>query len=356
MRVLIVGGNGPDSNYGGGQRNLLIIKIFEAKGYKVDVVLIINEIWGVYPEDGPLMTNWKKEFGLIHYFCVSFKRPFLPSIKVLQWIKKRQNDYDIILFRYEKIAFKSGFQFLKREKIIIDFDDFILPQIKGIRKLKYQLLYKIEKHRIRKAWVVYKQHIRYFKNSHEWVPNLPLEMFYPQHNSFLKSRSDVPSIIFVGSYLNGLFDLFRSNAGAKLKSQIFLEIFVVSKAVNEHDKEEFKEFPIKWLNNIKDISEVYEKAWVAIVPGYKPAGPVIKLIEAIYYETPVVSSEDYFFGYEIFNHKEELIPSANNKDIFVENIFRLLKDESKLDDRGLKLKGILEAEYSFNKLIENLSI
>ena len=136
-RVLIVANNGPDISFGGGQRNLMVIKIFEAKGFKVDLVLLINKSWGLYDENSDLIQMWKSEFGLIKYFQPSFTNPYLPNIIINKWLKKEEYKYDTILFRDESTAFKSGFYLLNKKKIIIDMNDFLYPHIRGYKKIKY---------------------------------------------------------------------------------------------------------------------------------------------------------------------------------------------------------------------------
>ena len=40
--ALVIANNGPEISFGGGQRTLMAIKILEAQGYKVEMLLLIN--------------------------------------------------------------------------------------------------------------------------------------------------------------------------------------------------------------------------------------------------------------------------------------------------------------------------
>lgn len=348
-RVLIIANNGPDISFGGGQRNLLVIKLFEAKGFHVDLVLLINKNWGIYDENSTLMQSWKSEFGLIKFFQPSFKNPYLPNLKICKWFKKEQHKYDTILFRDEITAFKSGFYFLNNKKIIIDMNDFLYPHISGYRKIKYIPLYLLVRFRTKKVWVLINNQIKYFNGTGYCIPNLPLNNFYKNENVvFKKNRTVFPSAIFVSSYLGEFINFLH--IGDEYLDQIKnLKIYIISRAITPEIRRKYNNDRYVWLNDVEDVTEYYSKAWISIIPGYKKDGPLIKVIESIYFETPVVCTEVSINGYECFNTAKQLIPMDNDVPQFISKMNILLNENLGLI--GKELKTIAENKFSFNAVL-----
>lgn len=352
-KALLVANNGPEASFGGGQRNLLTIKLLESKGYLVDMVLLINRDWGHYDQDSCLIKRWRQEFRLVRLFQPYFRNPYLPDLSITRYLFSILNDYEVIVFRDEITAFKAGFYFLKKSKVTIDINDFLLPQIKGYRKLKYLPLHLFMKSRIKNAWVLSSEHKKYFGPKGYCVPNLPLQAFYDNKPvNFQKKRSKSASVIFVGSYLNGLIDFFEKGIKMLISEVPDIKIFVVSRAITSQMIEQFPQKNIEWLNDIEDVSIYYSKAWVSIVPGYKVDGPLIKVIESIYYYTPVLCTQTSLNGYEIFNKEEILIPADNSIPGFIKNIVSLLSDPYDLNQRANKLKIIAEKYFSLESIVK----
>lgn len=354
-KALLIANNGPEVSFGGGQRTLLSIKLLEAKGYVVDMTLLINRDWGFYGEDSHYIQKWQKNFRLIKYFQPSFRNPYLPDLSIVLFLRSISNDYEIILFRDEITAFKAGFYFLKKGKLIVDINDFLLPQIEGYRKLKYLPLHWFLKSKIKYAWVLSSEHKKYFSSIGYCVPNLPLQAFYENKIlNFEKKRTTVPSIIFVGSYLSGLNDFFKKGLEMLIRQVPNVKIFIVSRAITSQMKIEFPIANIEWLNEVEDVADYYSRAWISIVPGYKIDGPLIKVIEAIYFYTPVVCTHTSLNGYEIFNRDENLIPADNSIDVYVENIVTMLSKPGNLDLRALKLKKIANQYFSLESIAKKI--
>ena len=331
----------------------MAIKILEAQGYIVEMMLLINKDWGVYGADSSIINKWKSQNGLVKFFQPSFNNPYLPFMPATNWLKKQQSKYKKILFRDETTAFKAGFYFLDKRKIIVDLNDFLLPQISRIKIIKYLPLHWLLKKNITQAWVLVENQKKYFGRKGFCIPNLPLNSFYKNDGYFIKKRSVYPTALFVGSYL-GEFETFLHEADQYLKLIPSFKLFIVSRAITEELKNKFKADQYVWINNAENICEYYSKAWISIGPGYKKDGPLIKLIESIYFQTPVVCTTVSLNGYEIFNEKENLIPNSNDVVEFVINMKYLLKSESELDVRSQKLKSIADKKFSLNSIVESL--
>lgn len=353
-RALVVANNGPEIYNGGGQRTLLLIKMLQAKGFKVDLVVLIRKEWGFYGEDSPIITEWKQKHNLVKYFQPSFRSPYLPDYSVFRWLSKNQMKYQYLLFRYDITAFKSAFYFLNKRKIIVDCDDFLLGEKRGISKIKYWLLYLVLRNSLKQSWILNDHHFKYFKETGVWVPNLPLSMFNTTMKKFHKERTTRPSLMFVGSYLNEFLDFLEAVSTDLLQEIPDVKIFIVSRAIKQADVEKYPQENFEWLNNVVDITDVYKLAWISIAPGFKREGTHIKIIESIYHDTPVVCTKDSLRGYEYFNEMEELIPASNDHTAFVNNIKRLLSNKDDLQQRSEKLKRLCHSKFSFNNLVGTL--
>ena len=62
MKILLIANNGPEISFGGGQRTMMTIKIFEAQGYKVEMMLLLNKVWGEYNEENECIKKWKLQY------------------------------------------------------------------------------------------------------------------------------------------------------------------------------------------------------------------------------------------------------------------------------------------------------
>ncbi len=352
--VLVIAPNGPEESFGGGQRNLFFIRAFQAKGFHVDLVVLLNEDWKT-TEESSIVKKWRKEFDLVASFQIKPHDPFTPSLKVLGWLLKNISKYKYVIYRDQPTAWKAGFLFVQKSKNLIDYNDFLLPNTNDYQKLKYFPIHLVELLRIRKALCMDIRHMKYFKNKALFAPNFPLPLFDLKYKkAYTKIRSVFPSIIFVSSYLHFFIEFISHHHFDSIFEITGLRIFIVSRATTPEIKKQFNHPAFIWLDNVEDLSIYYSQAWISIVPGYKKDGPLIKLVESIYYKTPVVCSSDALIGYEFFNEKEILIPASNNKFEMIENIKTSLSDPSLLDEHSKKLYLIMQKHFSFEDLVVSL--
>ena len=229
-------------------------------------------------------------------------------------------------------------------------NDFLYPHVKGYKKIKYFPLYLIIKYRTKKVWVLIDKQIKYFEGFGYCIPNLPLNSFYKNDTVlFKKDRTIFPSAIFVSSYL-GEFINFLKIADSHFNQIKNFKIYIISKAITSELKKKYNNERYVWLSNVKDVSEYYSKAWISIIPGYKRDGPLIKFIESIYYDTPVVCTDVSINGYECFNVEKELIPTDNDVPAFIVKMNKILNED--LDLIGQELKKIAMNKFSFKAILE----
>lgn len=352
-RALFISSNGPEETFGGGQRNILLLQLLKEKGFETDLIIVLNEAWGKYDEENIYVKKWRAKWNVLKIFSVNFERQYLPSMRVYKFIRKVEPHYDVIIFRYEVIAFKSAFYLLNKQKIFIDFDDFILPNKKGLALVKYFPLFVMELLFCKKALYVNKKHASFFNNKGIYLPNLPLDDFAPddKYKVFQKNMTTDPSVMYVGSTIDDVVDFFRTKAFNELiKKHPNVVFMIVSRSITQEIKNEFNSNHFRWLDAVDNISEIYSKAWISIIPGNKKFGTHIKLIESIFYETPVIATPDSLRGYEFFNMEEILIPVATTHYELASLIDKLiLLEHSKLKGIGIKLKDSQKKLFSFNK-------
>ena len=345
-KALVIAPNGPEASFGGGQRTLMAIKLLQEKGFEVEMLLLIDIGWGIYGNESYIIQKWRKENAMVKYFQPSFRHPYIIDFGIHNWLRKNQHDYELLIFRDETTAFKAGFYFLPKEKIIIDLNDFHFPHVTGYRKIKYLPLNILLKNRIKKAWVLTEGQRAYVGKKAYCVQNLPLAAYSRNGlQNFKKSRTTFPSLLFVGSYIDHLL-IFLDAAHKDLIQIPSLKIYLVSRAATEENKTNFNHPIYEWHNSADDVTAFYSKAWISIIPVYKREGPLIKLIESIYYDTPVVGTRMSLNGYESFNKEEELLLCSDDVQTFIDNIKKMISDPAELDIRAAKLKKIALENFS----------
>ena len=359
-KILFIAANGPNESFGGGQRNILLINLLLDKGFEVDIVLVINKAWGVYDDDTWIVKKWRNDFNIIKIFQPSFTNLYKPDFEISKFIRTVQVDYKFLVFRYEIIAFKSAFYLLNRKKVIIDFDDFLFPHIKGWRKIKYWPLHQLQRYFISQAWIVNDNDKKYFGNNYFWLPNLPLALFSRKNSNviFTKEKTKYPSLLFVGSNIDDVILLLKNKSFKNLENIENFKFFIISKSITNDHKLNFANSSVEWLNNVDDIEEYYKKTWISIAPGYKKQGTNIKVIESIFYETPIIVTKSTIRGYEEFNENENLLPVVETDEHLITLIFNLFTDYSSLkitESNLLKMKAIQENKFSYAQILKKIN-
>jgi len=350
-KVLIVCSNGPESSFGGGQRNILMGKLFESIGYEVEMILIISREWGIYNENSSLFNNWKKKFAIKKLFQPSFKHPFIPNLKILAYIHKNQSVYSWIIFRYETIAFKSGFYFLKKSKIIIDFDDFILPNLTNTKFTFHFIRHIFQYLRTSKCFYLNQSEQKYFKDKGLWVPNIPLSEFLPSTNSqiFSKNLSSSPLILHFVSDFDAVIHFFNSDQFSNLFKKLpNLKFIFICRKIDKMFASKLRLFNIEWVENPEKIDIYFMKAWASLILEKKKQGTHVKFIESIHFYTPVIGFYEAFRGYEMF--LEHFVNTPASYDDLCDQIYLLGSNVNYTSILAEKNKIIQNEYFSLKKL------
>jgi hypothetical protein len=360
-KVLLVANNGPEPSFGGGQRNILIGKLLEDQGFEVEMVLLIDSNWGEYSYQSDLINKWNNIFHIVKLFQPDFSNPFFIDLKVYNFLRRIQKNYDWIIFRYEKTAFKSGFYLLNRNRIIIDFDDFNLKFLKGIKKNLHSFRHVFQLAFIKKALITDENIAKYFCSNTICVPNLPLIEFYSTEAEvkFEKERTSFPSVFHICNNISSLIEFVNSDDYVEFsKTHANFKLFVVNRS--QLNKKSFNQEKnnkcnnLEWYEDLHDISIIYKKSWIQLILEKKEVGTHIKLIESQYYLTPVVCFEEAIRGYEKFNEKSELILCAQSNKGLLKNIERLIVNHIELNFIIKESKKVQESFFSFKSISQQI--
>lgn len=353
-KVLLVSNNGPEPSFGGGQRNILIGKLFESLGFTVEMVLLINMEWGQYDENSNLFNEWNKRFKIIKLFQPSFKLQYFPDLDITKYLKQIQNDYDWIIFRYEIVAFKSGFYLLKKNKIIVDFDDFNLPIQNGLKKYLHYFRHLIQYFRIQRAFILKITEKKYFFQKSIWLPNIPLNEL-DLSGIFKKRITKYPSIIHICGDIDLLTEfIYSNNFSAFLRRYPDLKIYVIYKGPQAQFESKINIPNVFYIDPKIEIKSIYELCWVSLVLEKKSLGTHIKVIESIYFNTPVVGFKNCIRGYECFNSKDKLILIGDSVGELIIHLRGLFDEKNYYNLIVEEAKKIQEQRYSFKALLSNL--
>lgn len=356
-KVLIVCSNGPESSFGGGQRNILIGKLFESIGFEVEMILVISREWGLYNENSTLFDDWRKKFKIIKLLQPSFKFPFIPAFELLAYLSKNQVKYTWIIFRYETIAFKSAFYFLKKSKIIIDFDDFVLPYLTDFKFAFHFIRHIFQYTRTSKCFYLNQIDQKYFKKKGIWIPNIPLADYFPSSKSYIfsKNRSESPSILHFVSDNHALIKFFSSNnLNTFIRKLPDLKFTFICRKIDQELSSQLSLYNIEWIENPESLDEYYEKAWMSLILEKKNHGTHVKLIESFFHLTPVIGFKESFRGYEMFLDQSFVIP-VSYEDLF-DQIYLLGSNVEHTSILSEKNKIIQKEYFSLEKLSYKLKM
>jgi hypothetical protein len=141
-----------------------------------------------------------------------------------------------------------------------------------------------------------------------------------------------------------------------IKSKPGLNLFIVNKINAIFDKNQFFGKPIVWIENPFSIIQLFKISWITIIIDKKKEGTHIKLIESIYYETPVIAYKESFRGYEnIFNGDENQLVVENLNQLCKKVIF-LVEDKNYLASISKKFKSRQTKIFSFKEISSRLKL
>lgn len=355
-RILIVSNIPPLDKVGSGIRTIELYRIFERIGFSPSIYVIYPIEWGAFSNS--VIDGLKTEYNIlkVHYFSLTkfISRRIMPDREVLSDLRHLEGQYDYILFRFEQTALICGFWFLSN-KVIIDYDDFSYPRKKAFYMKPYHWIkLLIERKKIYRALVLEQKHLSYFNGKAILIPNLPL-VALENHLPIVKNMSSNPSLLFVGSHsIKWLIEFIEQEWIGLLNKFHNLEFHIITQSsdISKLDLVSYKQ--IYAHQDVENLKPFYERCWLSVIPTFNTYGTLIKVLEPIFYKTPVVTSSICIRGYEDFNKEEEVILHGNTYNEISEKIVSILKDRDRIIHISEQGHKIAQNLFSFKVITDRL--
>ena len=107
---------------------------------------------------------------------------------------------------------------------------------------------------------------------------------------------------------------------------------------------------IIWLGEIDDLQELYQKAACAIVPILQGGGIKYKVLEAMAYGIPVVST---YFGVQGISHKGNVVVAKSDKE-FANSIIKVIENPKSKISKSISSRYIIKSIYSWEDQVKKL--
>jgi len=351
-KILIVAPGPLLLDHGWHIRTYQLVQHFEKMGFIPEIFILYPKEWGPLPDEWLGLTREYNLRGIVYYKVL---KGYYPSLKTFLAINEIKREYEFILFRFEKLAFQSLF-FLIGKKIIIDYDDFVYPTISkyGLQKLKSFIIYKLANIFCKSIFVLNLEHLKYFSKG-IWVPALPVySLPRYKNNSFIKKYSKSPALIFVGQDPSDLISFLVKYWPTVVKNVPDIKIIVISKNTEKFYHQVSNIPNVELHNNVKDLTEYYSKCWGFLMLSKHNLGVHIKIIESLYWETPVFTLSNCIRGYEHLNEKDEIIQVAKNEELLSTLLISSMSDLNNIRFISSKGKKIVLDQYNFEKITEKI--
>ena len=180
-----------------------------------------------------------------------------------------------------------------------------------------------------------------------------------QKTSIQKDFS-VPTLIFCGSLdytpnKNGLL-WFYDSIWPELKAKIpEVKLTVVGRNGNDKAYDTLKDDPqIDFIGEVDDVTPYYQNSSIAIVPLLEGSGTRLKILEAMSFGLPVVSTSIGAEGINTINNTNILIADDYKK--FNHCIVESLSNTKKLKSLALQGYKLVQKEYNWKYIVEVLHL
>ena len=167
-----------------------------------------------------------------------------------------------------------------------------------------------------------------------------------------------PSLIFCGSLdyapnKNGLL-WFYEMIWPELKQSIeAISMTIVGRNGHDQAYEPLKkDHQINFVGEVGDLAPYYEKSDLAIVPLLKGSGTRLKILEAMSFGVPVISTSIGAEGIDTINNTNILI--ADGPEFFTSSITNVLENRPKLRCLSKNGMALIETKYNWQQIINEL--
>ena len=129
-----------------------------------------------------------------------------------------------------------------------------------------------------------------------------------------------------------------------------LKLKIIGKNLDNQEEEKYEN--VEYLGFIDDIYEYYSKCSCFIVPIQYGSGTRLKILEAMSFKCPIVSTTIGAEGLEVENMKNIILSDA--EDLFAKNVINVIEDKKLSDKLSINGYKLVEEEYTWDKIGEKL--
>ena len=172
---------------------------------------------------------------------------------------------------------------------------------------------------------------------------------------FVQKDFSEPSLIFCGSLdytpnKNGLL-WFYEMIWPELKQSIeAISLTIVGRNGHDQAYEPLKkDYQINFVGEVGDLAPYYEKSDLAIVPLLEGSGTRLKILEAMSFGVPVISTSIGAEGIDTINNTNILI--ADGPEFFTSSITNVLENRPKLRCLSKNGMALIETKYNWQQII-----
>jgi glycosyltransferase involved in cell wall biosynthesis len=357
-----------EKNDGSKTRAFELLKFFKENDYLVDFV---------YEKTRNIDQNLHQKLidsGFVEQALSITRRPQKTSLKYLVYkihkLFQAKTSLSNYFFRkdFEKIAKKSEYDFViisyalysdliknrtlfKNSKTIVDTHDFLTIQFKNKQKhIGENFQNELEQlKKFDEVWAISFDEYTLFSHFLTSVKYVP---FCLDVENLSLEKSKVYDLIYIASENHHNVTAakwFFENVYTQLDKKI--SILVIGKIGNHIQNQE----NITKILFAQDLSNYYSTSKISICPMLSGSGVKIKVIEALSFGLPIVTSIRGVDGLPNKTNNGCLV--SNNAVEFAENINQLLTDDKFYQEKSIEAKSFFESQFSkvkFTKIMKNL--
>jgi len=176
--------------------------------------------------------------------------------------------------------------------------------------------------------------------------------------SYVDDKSNTyNTILFCGTLdananKEGILWFYKNIWPCIIKKKSDVKLLVVGKGDRTPFLDLESDATVDFIGEVEDVAPYYKKSFIAIVPLLSGSGTRLKILEAMSFGNPIVSTSKGIEGIEFENGNHALI--ANTTDDFSSNIIQILDVPKKGDQLRENAYKLVKDKYDWGIIVNNL--
>jgi polysaccharide biosynthesis protein PslH len=341
-------------------------KVAELNQYCERVIFVDPEKFGPHSKDKKRL-QWRERFLNLFRFEPWYLHDFISEEFRKTVLNSHPEKFDLIILRYPQL----GYYFFKDQilrtclsKVVIDIDDIVL-MMQGRRLKQMKMSYEKIRHAL--EFLMMKRYFRNLRRARACLAVSEFDKQYLQTRGLAKEVFVIPNTVSVNGFSRlpplesrnleilfcGTLSFVHNEQGILyFIDQIFQKI---RKALPRTVLTIIGKNPtnrILKLNTVPGVSIIgsipltephYKRAAIAVVPLLNGAGTRIKILEAMAYGCPVVSTSVGAEGLEVIDG--ENISIGDDANTFADRCINLLQNEKKRNEMASRAYSFVKENY-----------